>query len=54
MQDDFNDLHRIVLNFLNLPLGMFIGLFSLVLFLSYHSIAVLKLVFLEVVVKIAK
>lgn len=54
MQNNLNNLHRVVLHFLYLPLRTLEGLLSLVLTLSNGVVAVLKLVFFEVVVQVAE
>lgn len=54
MQNNLNNLHRIVLHFLYLTLRTLKGLLSLVLTFSNGVVAVLKLVFFEVVVQVAE
>ena len=54
MQNNLDNLHRVVLHFLDLPLRTLEGLLSLVLPLSNGVVAVLKPVLFEVVVQVAE
>lgn len=54
MQDNLNNLHGVVLHILYLALRALEGLLPLVLPLSNGGVAILKLVFLEIVVQVAE
>jgi hypothetical protein len=54
VQDDLDDLHGVVLDLLDLALGVVDGLPALVLPLPNHRVAVLEFILLEVVVEVAQ